>query len=160
MRLVVAAIGRAKNAPEAALVDDYAARIRAVGRAVGFSDFAIIEAEAPKGLDGAARRARESALLAAAVPDRARRIVLDERGKSLSSADFAALIGAWRDQGAPAAAFLIGGADGHEPSLRESADAVVSFGRATWPHMLVRVMTCEQIYRAATILSGHPYHRG
>ncbi|MBB5517901.1 23S rRNA (pseudouridine(1915)-N(3))-methyltransferase RlmH [Amphiplicatus metriothermophilus] len=160
MRLVVAAIGRAKNAPEAALVDDYAARIRAAGRAVGFSDFAIIESEAPKGLDGPARRTRESALLAAAIPDRARRIVLDERGKPLASADFAALLGRWRDQGAPAAAFLIGGADGHDPSLREKADLVLSFGPATWPHMLVRAMLCEQIYRAMTILSGHPYHRG
>ncbi len=159
MRLAVIAAGRLKSGPEKVLVADYAARIRAAGRGVGFTDFTIIEVEGPKGLDGAARKARESALILAAVPGKARRVALDERGSPLTSEAFAKLLGGWRDQGAPEAAFLIGGADGLGADLRESAEAVVSFGKATWPHMLVRAMLCEQIYRAMTILSGHPYHR-
>lgn len=159
MRLVIAAVGRRKNAPEATLIDDYAARIRAGGRAVGFSSFEIAEVESPRGMEGAARQSREANLLAAEIPDGARRIILDEKGKSLSSAEFAALLGGWRDQGAPATAFVIGGADGHIDSIRSGADRVLAFGPATWPHMLVRAMLCEQIYRAMTILAGHPYHR-
>lgn len=159
MRLAVAAVGRLKSGPEADLVADYAGRIRAVGRAIGVAEFTIVEVEAPKGLEAPARKARESTLLLAAIPAKGRRAALDERGAQFSSAAFAKLIGDWRDRGAPDAAFLIGGADGLEASVRESAEAVVAFGKATWPHMLVRAMLCEQIYRAMTILSGHPYHR-
>lgn len=159
MRLKIAAVGRLKSGPESALVEDYAARIRAVGRGLGVTQFAIVEVEAPKGLDGEARRQKESAALIEATGG-ARRLALDERGRALSSEEFAALLARWRDDGAPEIALLIGGADGHAPDLRESADGLLSFGKATWPHMLVRVMLCEQIYRAMTILSGHPYHRG
>lgn len=159
MRLVIAAVGRLKSGPEADLVREYAARIKASGRGLGIADFSLLEVEAPRGLDGAVRTAREGELLAAAAPSSARRIVLDERGQSLSSEAFAKLIAGWRDQGAPAACFFIGGADGLSPSIRDSADATLAFGRATWPHMLVRAMLCEQIYRAMTILAGHPYHR-
>lgn len=159
MRLAVAAVGRLKSGPEAELVADYAARIRALGRSIGFTEFTIVEIDSPKGLEGPAKKAREATLLLAAVPSKARRAALDERGAQLSSAAFAKLIGDWRDQGAPDAAFLIGGADGLDANARESAEAVVAFGKATWPHMLVRAMLCEQIYRAMTILSGHPYHR-
>lgn len=159
MRLLIAAVGRRRNAPEATLIDDYAARIRAGGRGVGFSAFDLVEVEAPRGLEGAPRRTREAALLAAEIPDGARRIVLDEKGKSPTSHDFAAMIGALRDQGAPTLAFVVGGAEGHADSIRKSADHLVAFGPATWPHMLVRAMLCEQIYRAMTILAGHPYHR-
>ena len=87
-------------------------------------------------------------------------MILDERGQSLSSAAFADKIGHWRDEGAAEIVFLIGGADGHAPQLAEKADLVVAFGKATFPHMLVRAMLVEQIYRVMTILSGHPYHRG
>lgn len=159
MRLAIAAVGRLKSGPEADLVGDYAARIRGGGRGVGIPEFSLKEVEAPRGLEGAARMAREGELLAATAPKSARRIVLDERGSSFSSDEFAALIAKWRDAGAPAACFFIGGADGLHPSIRESADTMLAFGRATWPHMLVRVMLCEQIYRAMTILAGHPYHR-
>ena len=85
--------------------------------------------------------------------------MLDQRGESLDSAAFAALLGRWRDDGRPAAVFVIGGADGLAPSLRDKAQLRLAFGAATWPHQLVRVMLLEQIYRAATILAGHPYHR-
>ncbi|MBI1366190.1 MAG: 23S rRNA (pseudouridine(1915)-N(3))-methyltransferase RlmH [Alphaproteobacteria bacterium] len=159
MRLILAAVGRLKSGPEADLVEDYAGRIRAAGRPIGVSDFSIVEVEAPRGLDGAARQAKESALLLGAAADKARKIVLDERGRSLSSEEFARTLADWRDNGAGEIAFLIGGADGHDRTVRESADLLVSFGRATWPHMLVRAMLCEQVYRAMMILSGHPYHR-
>lgn len=156
MRLTVAAVGRLRGGPESDLIEDYAARIRAAGRPVGVTAFDIREVEAPKSLAGDKRRERESALLMEATPE-ARRIALDERGDMVTSADFAARIARWRDEGAGDVAFLIGGADGHHGSLQ--ADMRIAFGRATFPHMLVRVMLAEQIYRAVTILSGHPYHR-
>lgn len=156
MRLAIAAAGRLRGGPEAALIDDYSARIRSLGRGLGVSAFDIREIEAPKGLSGEKRQERESALLMEATPD-ARRIALDERGDNLSSADFARRIARLRDEGTGEIAFLIGGADGHHASLR--ADERIAFGRATFAHMLVRVMLAEQIYRALTILSGHPYHR-
>lgn len=159
MRLVIAAVGRLKSGPEAELVGDYAARIRNGGRKVGLTNFSLIEIEAPRGLEGPARIAREAALLEAAAPREARRIILDQRGESRSSNAFAKLLGDWRDQGAPAACFFIGGADGLSRNIRESAELSLAFGPATWPHMLVRAMLCEQIYRAMTILAGHPYHR-
>lgn len=159
MRLVIAAVGRLKSGPEADLIAAYATRIKGGGRSVGFTDLTIAEVEAPRGLEGPVRTAREGELLAAAAPAGARRLILDERGKLISSEDFAALLADWRDHGAPAACFFIGGADGLDRSIRESADTMLAFGRATWPHMLVRAMLCEQIYRAMTILAGHPYHR-
>ncbi len=160
MKISVAAIGRLRGGPELELINDYSDRIRAAGRAVGVTGFQIVELEAPKGLSGPERRQRESALLDHCAGATAKRIVLDETGKSLSSEAFAGLIGQWRDNGAREVAFLIGGADGHEKSLLDSANMALAFGKATFPHMLVRVMLAEQIYRAVTILAGHPYHRG
>lgn len=159
MRLLIAAIGRHKNVPEAALIEDYAARLRHGGRGVGFLGFDIDEIDAPKIADPRRRAAREWELLSAAVPEGAKRVILDERGKAVSSEAFANLIASWRDAGVPAAAFLIGGADGHSEPARKSADLLLAFGPQTWPHMLARAMLCEQLYRAMTILSGHPYHR-
>lgn len=127
-----------------------------MGRAIGIVTFDVREVEAPKGLAGDKRQERETSLLMEATPD-ARRIALDERGEDLSSLAFADRLARLRDGGAAEVAFLIGGADGHHASLK--ADMRIAFGRATFPHMLVRVMLVEQIYRAATILSGHPYHR-
>jgi len=158
MRIGVAAIGRLRGGPEAELIEDYARRIRAMGRAQGVASFDIRDFEAPKGLEGAKRRECESALLASAGA-RGKRVVLDERGENLASEALARRIGAWRDAGAPEIVFLIGGADGCASSLVESADLVLAFGKATFPHLLVRVMLVEQIYRAITILAGHPYHR-
>ena len=102
--------------------------------------------------------AAEAELLVRAVPDGAALVILDERGRMLDSPEFAARIGDWRDQ-ARDICFLIGGADGIDVPLRSRADLVISFGRMVWPHMLVRVMLAEQLYRAATILAGSPYHR-
>lgn len=105
------------------------------------------------------RKADEARLLTTNIPAGARLIVLDERGKTMGSEAFAADLGAARDSGAPAYALLIGGADGIDPELRAKASLVLAFGAMTWPHQLVRIMAAEQIYRAITILSGHPYHR-
>ena len=98
-------------------------------------------------------------MLRAALPRGARLVALDETGRTLDSAAFAGLLGDWRDAGTREAAFLIGGAGGLDPALRREADAVLAFGPMTWPHLLVRVMLAEQLYRAASILAGHPYHR-
>lgn len=160
MRLAIAAIGRLRGGPELELINDYSARIRAVGRPLGVTGFEIREMEAPKGLKGAKRQQRESALLDQSAGPSARRIILDERGKSLSSEAFAGQIECWRDDGAGDIVFFVGGADGHDKTLAATADLVFAFGKVTFPHMLVRAMLVEQIYRAMTILSGHPYHRG
>ena len=159
MRVAIVAVGRARNAPESPLIEDYAARIRAGGRSLGFAAFDIIEIEAPKSLTGDLKRNREGEMLLAAAPAGSRKYALDERGEAMTSAAFAARLAALRDQGAPGLAFFIGGADGLSDDARAGADKLLAFGPATWPHMLVRAMLCEQIYRAMTILSGHPYHR-
>ena len=88
-----------------------------------------------------------------------RHVVLDERGRDLSSAEFAALLSRWRDDGVREARFWIGAADGHDAALRDRADLLLRFGAATWPHLLVRAMLLEQLWRATSILAGHPYHR-
>lgn len=160
MRIAIAAVGRLRGGPELELINDYSARIRAIGRLVGVTGFEIREMEAPKGLLGVKRRDRESALLGQSAGAGAIRVVLDEKGKNLTSREFAEQIARWRDGGAGEIVFLIGGADGHDRSLVAKADFVVALGRATFPHMLVRTILVEQIYRAMTILSGHPYHRG
>ncbi len=103
--------------------------------------------------------AGEAALLARAIPDGAVTIALDERGAALSSPDLADRLAAWRDEGRRDAAFLVGGADGLDPALRDAADLALSFGPMVWPHMLARAMLAEQLYRAVTILAGGPYHR-
>lgn len=158
MQVRIAAVGRLRDGPMRALLDDYAGRIEATGRPLGFPRLDICEVEAPKGLSGAARRRSESELLAGAAGE-AERVILDERGENLSSDALARRLERWRDGGARRVAFLIGGAEGHDPSLLASPHLALAFGKATFPHLLVRVMLAEQIYRAMTILAGHPYHR-
>ena len=104
-------------------------------------------------------KAREAELLLGAIPERAVTVALDGGGKMLSSEDFARRLGGWRDDGVASVAFLIGGADGHGDAVLKQADLRLSLGAMTWPHMLVRAMLAEQLWRAASILSGHPYHR-
>jgi len=159
MKILIAAIGKKRGGPEQALIDDYLDRAGGFGRRIGVSAVSLFETDAPKSLSGDALKNREGELLLKAVPDGAKVIVLDEKGESLSSEDFAALLAAWRDGGADDVAFLIGGADGHGANVRARADKILSMGAMTWPHMLARAMLTEQIYRAMTILSGHPYHR-
>lgn len=155
MQLSICAVGRLRAGPERTLCDDYIARFDKVARAHALGPLGLIEVEDKKGGGMAA----EADLLTRACPQGALVCVLDERGKTLNSPELADHIGRWRDQGRSHAAFFIGGADGLSPDLRAKADFKLSLGRMVWPHMLARVMLCEQLYRAASILAGTPYHR-
>jgi len=159
MRLTVAAVGRLKDGPERELTERYRKRAEQLGRRVGFRDVEIVEVRESRAQEVGKRTIEESIAIANVIPDKAVVVILDERGDSLDSAALAAQLGKWRDAGRPAAVFIIGGDDGLAPALRERATLKLAFGAATWPHQLVRGMLLEQLYRAATILAGHPYHR-
>ncbi|MFJ1290717.1 23S rRNA (pseudouridine(1915)-N(3))-methyltransferase RlmH [Paracoccus yeei] len=154
MRMVIAAVGRLRQGPEATLIADYLDRHAKAGRALGLPPVTIAEVEDKRGGGMAA----EAALLDRVIPSDAALVTLDERGQMLTSPEFADRIAGFRDQ-ARDIAFVIGAADGIDPALRARAALSVSLGRMVWPHMLVRVMLAEQIYRATTILAGSPYHR-
>jgi 23S rRNA (pseudouridine1915-N3)-methyltransferase len=155
MRVHICAVGRLRTGPERALIDDYLTRLDRTGRALGLGPVQVHEVEDKKGGGMAA----EAALLERAVPAGAVICTLDERGTIMSSPEFANRLADWRDAGRGDLALVIGGADGLAPELRARADASMSFGKMVWPHMLVRVMLAEQLYRAASILAGSPYHR-
>jgi 23S rRNA (pseudouridine1915-N3)-methyltransferase len=148
LEIEVLAGGRAKSAPETELALSYLVRARDTGRALGFATFVLNEADE--------RKPEKIVEACAAAP---LLIALDERGKSLSSDAFARQLAAWRDAGEARALFVIGGADGLPPAVRARARLTLAFGTQTWPHLLVRTMLCEQLFRAMTILAGHPYHR-
>ncbi len=154
MRLQIVAVGRLRSGPEADLVRDYLARTGKTGTRVRIAPVHVREVEARKG--GTEEEAR---LLAKASGNAKPLVVLDERGTALNSPGLAARLEAWRDQGHRQATFAIGGADGVASALRGRADLVLSLGPMVWPHMLVRVMLAEQLYRSVSILSGSPYHR-
>lgn len=160
MRVSVIAVGRMKNGPERGLVSRYLERASAAGRPLGLTGFTVTELPESRASSADARKTEEARAILGAMDGKSLAVVLDERGKSLSSEDFADRIGAWRDMGRPGLALVIGGADGLDPDLRQKADLVLSFSPMTWPHQIVRIMIAEQLYRATTILSGHPYHRG
>jgi len=151
MRIAVLAIGKGRGDPATHLFDDYMSRLP--------WPHELRELQENKPLKAAKRTAREAELLLGAVPERAVAVALDGGGRMLSSEDFAKTIGAWRDDGASCLAFLIGGADGHGEAVLKRADFKLSLGPMVWPHLLVRAMLAEQLWRAASILSGHPYHR-
>jgi 23S rRNA (pseudouridine1915-N3)-methyltransferase len=155
MRVHLCVVGRLRAGPERQLIDDYLDRFNKSGRALGLGPVTLHEVEDKKG----GGRAGEAELLARAIPEGAAVFCLDERGKMASSPEFAADLARWRDDGRQDLAFVIGGADGISPALRAQADQTLSFGPMVWPHMLARVMLAEQLYRAATILAGGPYHR-
>ena len=159
MRIVIAAVGRLKQGPERELAERYRKRAADAGRGVGLTAFDVIEIRESRADNVGRRMLEESIAIANLIPERAVTVLLDERGESVSSASFAGHLQGWRSQDRPAAVFIIGGADGLAPSLRERASLAIAFGAATWPHQLVRIMLLEQIYRAVTMLSGHPYHR-
>ena len=155
MKIHVCAVGRLRVGPERVLTDDYYQRFDRTGRPLGLGPVMEHEVEVKKGGGMAA----EADMLGRAIPGGALIVTLDERGRVISSPDFAGMLAKWRDDGRQDLAFVIGGADGIDPGLRTRADASVSLGAMVWPHMLVRVMLAEQMYRAATILAGGPYHR-
>jgi 23S rRNA (pseudouridine1915-N3)-methyltransferase len=159
LRLAIHAIGRMKQGPERELVGRYLERAVAQGRPLGLTGFDVHEAPESRAVSAAARKGEDARALAGASGDTLL-VALDERGRSMGSEALAQLIARWRDDGRPAAAFLIGGADGLDQGLVAQADLALSFSPLTWPHQLVRIMLAEQLYRATTILAGHPYHRG
>lgn len=159
MRLLVAAVGRLKPGPERELAAWYRKRAEVTGRPLGLRAVEVIEIRESRARDAERRRIEESIALASVIPDKAIVVILDEGGDNLDSAGLAALLRQWRAQDRSAVCFIIGGADGLAPSLSDRAKLKLAFGAATWPHQLVRIMLLEQLYRAGTILAGHPYHR-
>jgi 23S rRNA (pseudouridine1915-N3)-methyltransferase len=159
MRLLVAAVGRLKAGPERSLCERYLGRANAAGRGIGLAPLEVREVAESNSKHAKDRIAEEGRSLLALAASGARQIVLDARGRNLTSEEFAARLAALRDQGAREAVFFIGGADGLAEPVRKGADLVLAFGAATIPHQLARILLAEQIYRAITILSGHPYHR-
>ncbi len=151
MRLSLIAVGRAKRGPELDIFNAYLKRLR--------PPLELIEVEEKRPLSGPELMAREAELIADKIPDGAHVFALDERGKAMKSREFAEKLGMLQDTGVRDCIFIIGGADGLDPALRKRAETVMCFGPQTWPHMLVRGMLAEQIYRAQSILAGHPYHR-
>lgn len=152
MKILISAIGKLnKKSPESELINNYIKKTT--------WPVSIKENEEKKSLSGDALKEAESRLLMACIPIGAKIIVLDERGKELSSKELAQQVAKWRDNGIQNIVFLIGGANGHTEATRKKADLILSFGRMTMPHMLARVILTEQIYRIKTILDGHPYHR-
>lgn len=159
MRLLLAAVGRLKDGAERDLFERYCGRIAATGRAIAIGPLDVTElAESRAGSSGA-RKADEARRLIAAIHAADVTVALDEAGKAMTSDAFARWLGERRDAGARTLAFLIGGPDGHGPAVREAAHLRLALGPMTLPHGLARVVLAEQIYRATTILSGHPYHR-
>ena len=151
MRITLAAVGKDKPGPTRDLYQHYIKRLN--------WSFNLREVEEKKPLPSARLKRREAELLLDAIPKGATLVALDERGKNLSSPEFAQMIGHWRDSSVQDIVFVIGGADGLDESIRGEATRSLSFGRMTWPHMMVRALLAEQLYRAQSILAGHPYHR-
>ena len=151
MRIKILAVGRAAGTPEGALVSEYLKRLPWPAD--------IREIEVKGRLKAAERGRRENDLLIKAIPSDARLVVLDEGGSRLTSAEFAKTIDRWRQQAINTLAFMIGGADGLNETVKMRADAVISLSDMTLPHLMARAVLAEQIYRAYTILENHPYHR-
>jgi 23S rRNA (pseudouridine1915-N3)-methyltransferase len=151
LRLTIVAVGRAKPGPELDLARQYLRRLSPAP--------VLKEVEEKRPLPPAQLKAREAELLLAQVPDGATVVALDERGAEIGSEEFARRVTAWRDAGVGDLVFLIGGADGHGEAVRTRANFTLALGRLTWPHMLVRALLAEQLWRAQAIAAGHPYHR-
>jgi 23S rRNA (pseudouridine1915-N3)-methyltransferase len=158
MRVTIAAVGRMKAGPERELLDRYVDRAGKQGRSLGITRLEVREIGESRGARADDRRAEEATALLDGLAERATVIALDERGRTMGSDAFAAFLGDRIAEGRDLA-ILIGGADGHGEAVRARADLVLAFGAMTWPHQIVRILAAEQIYRATTILAGHPYHR-
>jgi 23S rRNA (pseudouridine1915-N3)-methyltransferase len=158
VKVTVIAVGRLKPGPERELLDRYRDRADRAGKQLGLG-FDIREIAESNARNPETRKAEEAAAILAAAPAGAVLVALDERGKPLDSRGFADRLAVWRDGGTRDVAAMIGGADGLGAAVRDKADLRLAFGAMTWPHQLVRILLAEQLYRAVTILSGHPYHR-
>jgi 23S rRNA (pseudouridine1915-N3)-methyltransferase len=159
MRLLVLAVGHARGTSEGALTEDFIGRARTFGKRLGFSAVAIEEIAVSKLRETRTRIVDEGERLAARIPPGAQAIFLDARGKGMTSEAFSEMLAAMRDAGARDLVFLIGGPDGLDPGPTIKSSRSLAFGPQTWPHLMVRAMLAEQIYRALTIMAGHPYHR-
>jgi 23S rRNA (pseudouridine1915-N3)-methyltransferase len=157
MRLILCAAGKARGLPEDALVAEYAKRLKSAPAGLGPLEVSEIDS---KERDAVRRKADEGARILSALPEGAPLIALDPKGKTLATEDFAAALAKLRDEGHGALGFAIGGADGLAPEVLARARLKLAFGPMVFPHLLARVMLAEQLYRAASLLSGHPYHRG
>lgn len=159
MRISLFAVGRLKTGPEKELASRYLDRFAKAGPAIGLELARMTEVSESRASNSETRKREEAAALEKALPEGAVLILLDERGKAIDSEAFADLLGRQRDGGKRDVMIAIGGADGLDPELRKRADLTLNLGSMTWPHQLVRILIAEQLYRAVTILSGHPYHR-
>ncbi|PWE52685.1 23S rRNA (pseudouridine(1915)-N(3))-methyltransferase RlmH [Metarhizobium album] len=159
MRIGLFAVGRLKAGPEKDLAARYLERLAKAGPAIGLEFSRVVEVAESRAANAATRKREEAGMLEKALPEGAVLILLDERGKALDSEAFATMIGQYRDNGKRDLMVAVGGADGLDPALYDRADATLCLGKMTWPHQLVRILIAEQLYRAVTILSGHPYHR-
>jgi 23S rRNA (pseudouridine1915-N3)-methyltransferase len=159
MRLHILAIGFGRGTQEGALTEDFIGRAVNMGRRLGFTSVTCDELPVSKERELPKRMAEEAERLARRVPDGAHVVLLDAKGKGMTSEDFAEMLGALRDAGTRDLAFVIGGPDGLAPLPGKKAGRSLAFGPQTWPHLMVRAMLAEQVYRALTILAGHPYHR-
>lgn len=159
MRVGIIAVGRLKAGPEKDLVSRYLDRFAKAGPASGLDFSRVTELNESRASNAATRKREEAVQIEKALPDNALVVALDERGKSWNSEEFAAFVGDHKDRGRRDMVLIIGGADGLDPELRDRADLTLNLGKMTWPHQVVRILLAEQLYRAVTILSGHPYHR-
>jgi 23S rRNA (pseudouridine1915-N3)-methyltransferase len=159
MRLHILAVGNARGTNEAPLCEDFVGRAQNMGRRLGFSAITVTEVAVSKARETKKRMEEEAERLAARVPDGAHVVLLDAKGRGMTSEDFAEMLGALRDAGTRDFVFVIGGPDGLGGLPGIKSGRSLAFGPQTWPHLLVRSMLAEQIYRAMTILAGHPYHR-
>jgi 23S rRNA (pseudouridine1915-N3)-methyltransferase len=159
MRLTILAVGFSRGTSEGALTDDYIHRAAAMGRNMGIPAVTVEEVSVSKARDAKTRMAEEAEKLSDRAPVGAHIVLLDAKGKGMTSEDFAEMLGALRDAGTKDLVFVIGGPDGLAPLPGKRAGRSLAFGPQTWPHLLVRAMLSEQVYRALTILAGHPYHR-
>jgi len=159
MRLSLFAVGRLKAGPEQELASRYLDRFAKAGPSVGLELARVIEVPESRAQASPQRKREEARELEKVRPAQAALVLFDEHGQALGSEAFSELLARLRDEGRRDALLAIGGADGLDPELHQTADAVVSFGRMTWPHQMARIMLAEQLYRCVTILSGHPYHR-
>lgn len=157
MKIVLAAVGRLKDGPERALADRYLERAGQTGRALAIGPVTTAEFAESRAAQAEQRKREEAEMLLSRLPSCY--IALDERGTMMDSPAFAELLAGHRDRGEQALGIVIGGPDGLSPELRGGAALTICFGRMTWPHQIVRILAAEQLYRATTILSGHPYHR-
>jgi 23S rRNA (pseudouridine1915-N3)-methyltransferase len=159
MRISVFAVGRMKSGPERELADRYFGRLKKTGVPLGLEFSSVTEIVESRAQQAELRKQEESAHVLKALDTGGVLVLLDERGKTMSSETFASSIERFRDDGKRQLLLAIGGPDGHDAALRDRADLVLALGAMTWPHQIVRILIAEQLYRATTILSGHPYHR-